>query len=399
MSAVNNRSGENLARTSKPALGEPFAPMRAGPKLWNAIEAARDLSDLDKRVLRLLVRLTQDRSWCTATVGWLARALGRSERAVFYALARLCDRGLVVREGKGCRGTTFRFIWSSAYERFQRLNRRMVQGVAVFEDGQARILQHLQGNPARACRVTLQGLAGFPEGSLSTLCLEDEQLNPEMLQTSRPNRVYKVETRSKQQQQQPSRNETLPGAAAAAGQPHEVAKRILPELISDLLPRQLDELLSSLAVERLVGLALWASEKAQAGQVKNAAGLLLAEARRGTEPPDEHLQRAKILLRQKEAELQTHKEAADAPTRAAEAARLWKAKLGELSEFLSPKLLVHIRHLRPLGFAKDGSMVLACAPPADAETITRFGVEDISSTLGIQVRIVPVAEAPNGQLA
>ena len=183
-----------------------------------------------------------------------------------------------------------------------------------------------------------------------------------------------------QQQQQPFRNETLPDAVAAAGA-REAAKRMLTELIPDLLPRQLDELLSSLAAERLVGLAQWSCQKAQAGQIMNPAGLLLAEARRGTEPPAEYLHRGKIALKQKQAELQWYRAGASAANFGdGEAEALW-AKLRSALAHTHPALRDYLATVRVVG-VDSGELILA-APPGLREALFKAGIHQIAAQAGV----------------
>jgi predicted transcriptional regulator len=140
---------------AKPRPGEPFAPATLGRQLLDALDAAPDLSDSDKRLLVKLLRLAGERTWCRATAEWLAATLGKSRRSVFYGLGRLAERGLIIRSAQGCRGTVFRFVWSPEYERFQQLRAESVQELAPFVEE----CKKLHTNSARSCTEIVQEVA------------------------------------------------------------------------------------------------------------------------------------------------------------------------------------------------------------------------------------------------
>jgi len=155
---------------AKPRPGEPFAPATLGRQLLDALDAAPDLPDCDKRLLGKLLRLAGERTWCRATAEWLAATLGKSRRSVFYGLGRLAERGLIIRSAQGCRGTVFRFVWSAEYERFQQLRTESVQELAPFTEeckklhtnsasGCTQIVQELHTNSASGCTQIVQAVA------------------------------------------------------------------------------------------------------------------------------------------------------------------------------------------------------------------------------------------------
>jgi predicted transcriptional regulator len=149
----------NRAGRARPKPGEAFAPASLGRGLLDGIDAAPDLCDSDKRLLIKLLRLAGNETWCRTTTEWLAGILGKSRRSVFYGLARLARRGLILRSRQGCRGTVFRFVWSSEYERFQQLSSGSVQEVAQFINHSSELCNPLHSNSATSCTKIVQPVA------------------------------------------------------------------------------------------------------------------------------------------------------------------------------------------------------------------------------------------------
>jgi predicted transcriptional regulator len=145
-----------------PKPGEAFAPLAVGRELFDAIEAAVNLCDSDKRLWRLLARVAGNKTWCRVTADWLAKTLGKSRRAVFYGLDRLAKRGMIARSRQGCRGMVLRFLWSPEYQHLQQLNSGIVQEVALFESREGGIVQLLHSNSATGCTEIVQPAAHIP---------------------------------------------------------------------------------------------------------------------------------------------------------------------------------------------------------------------------------------------
>jgi predicted transcriptional regulator len=95
--------------------------------ITDAVEAAWNLTDCEKRLALRLVRLSARKGSCYAAQVSLARALGKSTRTIRRALRRLEELGYIRRVRKGYPGPRILFLWHASYDEWL--------GRAVREDG------------------------------------------------------------------------------------------------------------------------------------------------------------------------------------------------------------------------------------------------------------------------
>jgi len=112
---------EATSQVNRPIrVGEPIRARGRDLRLLigDVIEAAPDLTDCEKRVFLRLLRLSARTGKCYASQRGLARALGKSERTIRRALARLQKLGYIERVRRGCLGASIVFLWHPSYEKW-----------------------------------------------------------------------------------------------------------------------------------------------------------------------------------------------------------------------------------------------------------------------------------------
>lgn len=124
---MNAGGDRGPAKRKFPEPGETFPPAEFGWAIYDAVEAARDLRDPQKRLLLRLMRLAGGRSWVKVTGRWLAANLGKWPQRIWEAIEVLERAGYLRRDRCGRRGNTYRFIWRADYQSFLELSPEIVR--------------------------------------------------------------------------------------------------------------------------------------------------------------------------------------------------------------------------------------------------------------------------------